>query len=249
MSLLRLAGVSRNFGSLQAVQDVSFVMNEGELRAVIGPNGAGKTTFFNLITGFVPPSAGEIRFEDQDIGNRSVVYRVRRGIVRTFQITEVFPDLTVYENVRVGVETAMGRNGRPWLPRRLRGEVAQRTDELLHVVGLERKADRVVGELAHGDQRVVEIALALAMRPRLLLLDEPTAGMGDVETDHMVDLVRRLHAERGLSILFIEHDMSIVFGIAQRITVLDQGRVLAEGNAEEISRDEAVRAAYLGTQG
>jgi branched-chain amino acid transport system ATP-binding protein len=248
MSLLRLAGVSRNFGSLQAVQDVSFVMNEGELRAVIGPNGAGKTTFFNLITGFVPPSAGEIRFEDEDIGNRSVVYRVRRGIVRTFQITEVFPDLTVYENVRVGVETAMGRNGRPWLPRTARGEVAQRADELLQVVGLERRADRVVGELAHGDQRVVEIALALAMRPRLLLLDEPTAGMGDVETDHMVDLVRRLHAERGLSILFIEHDMSIVFGIAQRITVLDQGRVLAEGTADEISRNEAVRAAYLGTQ-
>jgi branched-chain amino acid transport system ATP-binding protein len=223
-------------------------MNDGELRAVIGPNGAGKTTFFNLITGFVPPSAGEILFEGEDIGGRSVVYRVRRGIVRTFQITEIFPDLSVYENVRVAVETSMGYNGRPFLPRAARVEVAQRSDELLDVVALAPKAHRVVGELAHGDQRVVEIALALAMRPRLLLLDEPTAGMGDVETDHMVDLVRRLHAERGLSILFIEHDMSIVFGIAQRITVLDQGRVLAEGTADEISRSEAVRAAYLGTQ-
>ena len=248
MSLLRLDNVSRHFGSLKAVQNVSFAMSEGELRAVIGPNGAGKTTFFNLITGFVPPTSGDIWFDDENIRDRTVVHRVRKGIVRTFQITEVFPDLSVYENVRVGVETAAGLNGRPWLPRAVRNDVAARVEELLAIVGLASKADRVVGELAHGDQRVVEIALALAMNPRLLLLDEPTAGMGDTETDHMVDLVRRLHDERNLSILFIEHDMSIVFGIAERITVLDQGRVLAEGSADEISRNEAVRAAYLGTE-
>jgi branched-chain amino acid transport system ATP-binding protein len=244
--LLRLDGVSRHFGKLQAVQDVSFAMDEGELRAVIGPNGAGKTTFFNLITGFVPPTTGDIWFDAENIRDRSVVYRVRKGIVRTFQITEVFPDLSVFENVRIGVETAAGLNGRPWLPRRARHDVTRRVDELLAVVGLAGKADRIVGELAHGDQRVVEIALALTMNPRLLLLDEPTAGMGDTETDHMVELVRTLHAERGLSILFIEHDMSIVFGIAQRITVLDQGRVLAEGSAADISANEQVRAAYLG---
>jgi len=247
-NLLKLDNVSRHFGSLKAVQNVSFSMSEGELRAVIGPKGAGKTTFFNLVTGFVPPTSGDIWFDDENIRDRTVVHRVRKGIVRTFQITEVFPDLSVYENVRVGVETAAGLNGRPWLPRSVRNDVAARVDELLAVVGLASKADRVVGELAHGDQRVVEIALALAMNPRLLLLDEPTAGMGDTETDHMVDLVRRLHDERNLSILFIEHDMSIVFGIAQRITVLDQGRVLAEGSADEISRNEAVRAAYLGTE-
>jgi len=245
-SLLRLSGVSRHFGELKAVQDVSFSMAEGELRAVIGPNGAGKTTFFNLITGFFPPTAGEIWFDGEDIRERPVVHRVRRGIVRTFQITEVFLDLSVYENVRFAVETAAGLNGRPWLSRTMRQSVARQIDELLTVVDLVPKADRVVGELAHGDQRVVEIALALAMNPRLLLLDEPTAGMGDTETDHMVDLVRRLHAERGLSILFIEHDMSIVFGIAQKITVLDQGRVLAEGSAADISANEKVRAAYLG---
>ena len=246
--LLRLDNVSRHFGSLKAVSDVSFSMNEGELRAVIGPNGAGKTTFFNLITGFVPPTSGNIWFDDENIRDRTVVHRVRKGIVRTFQITEVFPDLSVYENVRIGVETAAGMNGRPWLSRAVRGSVEARIDELLDVVGLAGKANRVVGELAHGDQRVVEIALALAMNPRLLLLDEPTAGMGDTETEHMVDLVRRLHDERKLSILFIEHDMSIVFGIAQRITVLDQGRVLAEGSSDEISRNDAVRAAYLGTE-
>ena len=246
MSLLRLAGVSRHFGKLQAVQDVSFAMDEGELRAVIGPNGAGKTTFFNLITGFVPPTAGGIWFDGEDIRDRSAVYRVRRGIVRTFQITEVFPDLSVYENARIGIETAARLNGRPWLPRSVRSEIALRADALLATVGLDGKADRVVGELAHGDQRVVEVALALAMNPRLLLLDEPTAGMGDAETEHMVDLVRRLHAERRLSILFIEHDMNVVFDIAQRITVLDQGRLLAEGTPAEISADPRVRAAYLG---
>ncbi|MDQ2917003.1 MAG: ABC transporter ATP-binding protein [Pseudomonadota bacterium] len=246
MSLLRLVDVSRHFGKLQAVQDVSFAMNEGELRAVIGPNGAGKTTFFNLITGFVPTTAGDIWFDNENIRDRTVVYRVRKGIVRTFQITEVFPDLSVYENVRLGVETAAALNGRPWLSRSVRADIARRVDELLEIVGLAGKADRVVGELAHGDQRVVEIALALSMNPRLLLLDEPTAGMGDTETDHMVELVRKLHVDRKLSILFIEHDMSIVFGIAERITVLDQGRVLAEGTPTEISGNEKVRAAYLG---
>jgi branched-chain amino acid transport system ATP-binding protein len=230
------------------VQDVSFGMAEGELRAVIGPNGAGKTTFFNLITGFFPPTAGEIWFDGENIRERPVVHRVRRGIVRTFQITEVFLDLSVYENVRFAVETAAGLNGRPWLPRARRQAVARQIDELLATVDLVPKADRAVGELAHGDQRVVEIALALAMNPRLLLLDEPTAGMGDAETEHMVGLIRRLHDERGLSILFIEHDMSIVFGLSQHITVLDQGRVLAEGTPADISANERVRAAYLGEE-
>jgi len=248
MSLLRLDHVSRHFGKLQAVQDVSFEMDEGELRAIIGPNGAGKTTFFNLITGFVPPTSGDVWFAGESIRDKAVVYRVKKGIVRTFQITEVFPDLSVYENVRFGVETSAGLNGRPWLPRAKRLELDRRTDELIEVVGLAAKADRVVSELAHGDQRVVEIAIALTMNPRLLLLDEPTAGMGDAETDHMVDLIRRLHTERKLSILFIEHDMSIVFGIAQKITVLDHGRLLAEGTAAEVSVNPQVRAAYLGEE-
>src|SRR6185437_13214065 len=248
VSLLRLDSVSRHFGKLQAVQDVSFAMDAGELRAIIGPNGAGKTTFFNLITGFVPPTSGDVWFDGESIRDKPVVYRVRKGIVRTFQITEVFPDLSVYENVRFGVETAQGVNGRPWLPRDKRTAIARRTDELIEVVGLAAKADRVVSELAHGDQRVVEIAVALTMNPRLLLLDEPTAGMGAAETDHMVNLIRRLHSERGLSILFIEHDMQIVFGIAQKITVLDRGRLLAEGTPAEVSANEAVRAAYLGEE-
>jgi branched-chain amino acid transport system ATP-binding protein len=245
-SLLQLENVSRHFGTLRAVEDVSFEMAPGELRAVIGPNGAGKTTFFNLISGFLPASSGRIRFDGEDISGMPVAKRVARGIVRTFQITEILPDLTVFENIRLAVETAAGVNPRPWLPRARRAALDRRVDELIETVDLAGKADRPVGELAHGDQRVVEVTMALSMRPKLLLLDEPTAGMGDTETDHMVGLIRRLHSEQGLSILFIEHDMDIVFGMAQRITVLDQGRKLAEGTPDEISANERVRAAYLG---
>jgi branched-chain amino acid transport system ATP-binding protein len=244
---LRLNEVSRHFGTLKAVDGVSFEMAAGELRAVIGPNGAGKTTFFNLISGLLRPTAGHVRFAGKDITDQSIVSRVAQGIVRTFQITEILPDLSVFENVRVGVETAAGLNSRAWLPRKMRTSLDQRVNELIEVVGLAGKEGRLVGELAHGDQRVVEVATALSLKPRLLLLDEPTAGMGDRETEHMVDLVRRLHREQGVSILFIEHDMDIVFGIAQRITVLDQGRVLAEGPPDAISKDPKVRAAYLGS--
>jgi branched-chain amino acid transport system ATP-binding protein len=221
-------------------------MKPGELRAVIGPNGAGKTTFFNLISGLLPPTTGQIWFDGQDITREAVVKRVGRGIVRTFQITEVFPELTVFENIRIGVETAAGLNSRPFVSRSARIALDCRIKELIETVDLGGKEDRIVGELAHGDQRVVEVAMALGLKPRLLLLDEPTAGMGDTETEHMVGLVRRLHAEQGVSILFIEHDMNIVFGIAQHITVLDQGRKLAEGTPDQISADPKVRVAYLG---
>lgn len=244
--LLRLENVSKHFGTLKAVSDVSFEMNAGELRAVIGPNGAGKTTFFNLISGLLPPTRGQVWFDGHDITHEAVVKRVGRGIVRTFQITEVFPELTVFENIRIGVETSAGLNPRPFVNRAARIALDRRVSELIEVVDLGGKEDRLVGELAHGDQRVVEVAMTLSLRPRLLLLDEPTAGMGDNETEHMVRLVRRLHAEQGVSILFIEHDMNIVFGIAERITVLDQGRKLAEGTPDQVSVDPKVRAAYLG---
>ena len=244
--LLRLDGVSRHFGSLKAVQQVSFAMKQGELRAVIGPNGAGKTTFFNLISGLLPPTSGQVWLAGDNITNWAVARRVACGIVRTFQITEVFPDLSVFENIRIGVEIAAGLNGRPFVSAARRRALDQQVDEIVELVDLTDKTDRLVGELAHGDQRVVEVGMALSLRPRLLLLDEPTAGMGDAETEHMVELVRRLHASQGMSILFIEHDMDIVFDIAQRITVLDQGCVLAEGTPDEISTNEKVRAAYLG---
>ena len=246
MSLLELRSVSRRFGALQALSDISLQVAQGELRAVIGPNGAGKTTLFNLISGFFPPSSGEIVFDGEAIQRVNPAALVRRGIIRTFQITEVFLSLSVRENVRIAAEVSLGWSARPWLSRAQRERVEERVDELMHMVGLTGKDDRIVGELSHGDQRVVEVAIALSRKPKLLLLDEPTAGMGDEETQMMTGLIRRLNKDQGITTLFVEHDMEIVFGIADRITVLDNGSLLAEGTADEISSNTKVQAAYLG---
>jgi branched-chain amino acid transport system ATP-binding protein len=246
VSLLAVENVSRRFGSLVAVSNVSMKVDTGELRAVIGPNGAGKTTFFNLISGFLTPSEGRILFDGQDITRLLPARRVWRGIARTFQITEVFPELTLHENLRIAAETAAGCRLRPWLPRATAAGIEARVAELVEMGGLSRKADQLVGELSHGDQRAVEISMALALRPRLLLLDEPTAGMGDQETYEITRLIRRLHHDQRLSIVLIEHDMRVVFHLADRIMVLAEGSVLAEGTPTEIAANEAVQAAYLG---
>ncbi len=248
MSLLQLRSVSRRFGALQALSDISLDIAAGELRAVIGPNGAGKTTLFNLISGFFPPSSGEIVFNGEPIQRVNPAALVRRGIIRTFQITEIFLSLSVRENLRIAAEVALGLSARPWLSRAQRARVEQRVDELMALVGLTGKDDRIAGELSHGDQRVVEVGIALSRQPKLLLLDEPTAGMGDEETQLMTALIKRLNKEQGITTLFVEHDMEIVFGIADRITVLDNGHFLAEGNAQEIAANPAVQAAYLGQQ-
>jgi branched-chain amino acid transport system ATP-binding protein len=246
MSLLRVENVSKQFGSLVAVSDVSMTVEPGELRAVIGPNGAGKTTFFNLITGFFPPSAGRIIFDGEDITPLLPARRVWRGIARTFQITEVFPELTVHENLRIPVEVASGFRLQPWLSRDADAKVRARVEELLAMGGLSDKATRLVGELAHGDQRATEIMMSIALNPRLLLLDEPTAGMGEQETFDIIQLVRRLHKDGKLTIVLIEHDMRVVFHLADRIMVLDQGKFLAEGTPQQIAANESVQAAYLG---
>jgi branched-chain amino acid transport system ATP-binding protein len=246
MSVLEVRNVSKRFGSLAAVRDVSLTVQKGELRSIIGPNGAGKTTFFNLISGLFRPTAGTIAFDGRDITALPAHQRVTLGMARTFQITEIFPELTVFENVRIGTEIAGGYRLRPWISRAERTEIRQRVAETLKLAALEAKADRLVGELAHGDQRATEIAMALALRPHLLLLDEPTAGMGDQETYEITQLIRRLHREGNFTIVLIEHDMRVVFHLADRITVLDQGTLLADGTPQEIAANEAVQAAYLG---
>ena len=246
MSALEIGNVSKRFGSLVAVRDVSLTVEKGELRAIIGPNGAGKTTFFNLISGFFPPSAGTIAFDGRDITALPAYKRVALGIARTFQITEIFPELSVFDNVRISTEVADGFRLRPWISEIERTKVHRQVEDMLELTGLSAKSDRLVGELAHGDQRAAEIAMALALRPRLLLLDEPTAGMGDQETYEITQLVRRLHRDNTLTIVLIEHDMRVVFHLADRITVLDQGSLLAEGTPTEIASNEAVQAAYLG---
>ncbi len=246
MNLLQVKNVSKHFGSLVAVNDISMTVEPGELRAIIGPNGAGKTTFFNLITGFFTPTKGSITFDGQDVTDLLPARRVWCGMARTFQVTEIFPELSVRENIRIPVEVAAGLRLRPWLSRADAAKIYERVTELLVMGGLSEKAERQVGELSHGDQRATEIMMALALKPRLLLLDEPTAGMGDQETYDITQLVRRLHKESKLTIVLIEHDMRVVFHLADRIMVLDQGKFLAEGTPQEIAANKAVQTAYLG---
>jgi branched-chain amino acid transport system ATP-binding protein len=247
MSLLEVQNVSRHFGSLVAVNGVSLKVEPGELRAVIGPNGAGKTTFFNLISGFFPPTAGKILFDGKDITALPPHKRVAMGMARTFQITQIFPEMSVRENLRIPVEVAAGLRLRPWLSKSADHAMRERVAELMEMGGLTEKAERLVGELSHGDQRATEIMMSLALKPRLLLLDEPTAGMGDQETYDIARLIRRLHKNQGLSIVLIEHDMRVIFNLADRIMVLGEGAVLAEGTPDEIAASEVVQAAYLGT--
>ena len=244
--LLEVRNVTKAFGSLVAVNGVSLLVPPGELHAVIGPNGAGKTTFFNLISGFFPPTTGRIVFDGRDVTALAPHRRVSIGMARTFQITEIFPELSVRENVRIATEVAAGYRLRFWLARAGEADVDRHVDEVLSLCGLAAKAGRLVGELAHGDQRAAEIAMALALKPRLLLLDEPTAGMGDQETYEITSLIRRLHRNSRYTIVLIEHDMRVVFHLADRMTVLDQGKLLAQGTPAEIAANEAVQAAYLG---
>jgi len=246
VSLLRVENVSQHFGSLIAVNGVSLTVGPGELRAVIGPNGAGKTTFFNLVSGFFPPTAGRIVFDGKDITALPAHKRVTMGMARTFQITEIFPELSVRENLRIPVEVAAGMRLMPWQSRKTDAEMHERVAQLMELGGLASKADRLVGELPHGDQRATEIMMSLALKPRLLLLDEPTAGMGDQETYDITRLIRRLHKDQKLTIVLIEHDMRVIFHLADRIMVLAEGSILAEGTPVEIAADERVQAAYLG---
>jgi len=246
MSLLTVERVSRRFGSLVAVNNVSLSVEPGELRAVIGPNGAGKTTFFNMISGFLAPTSGRILFEGEDVTRLLPARRVWRGIARTFQVTEVFPELSVRENLRIAAEVAGGYRLRPWISREADAEVSARVTDLSDMGGLSDKQTRPVGELSHGDQRATEIMMALALKPRLLLLDEPTAGMGDQETYNITQLIRQLHRDHKLSIVLIEHDMRVIFHLADRIMVLAEGAMLAEGTPPEIAANEVVQAAYLG---
>jgi len=245
-AMLEVRDVSKHFGSLRAVQNVSMTVAAGELRAIIGPNGAGKTTFFNTISGFFPPTSGDIVFDGDVVTKRSVTERVNRGMARTFQITEIFPELTVRENIRIGAESASGMKLSLWRSKSAAAQVEARITELLGLTGLSTKADRLVGELSHGDQRAAEIAMALTLQPRLLLLDEPTAGMGEQETYQIAGLIRRLHKNSNYTIVLIEHDMRVVFNLADRISVLDQGKLLAEGTPADIAADPHVQAAYLG---
>ena len=245
--MLKIENLSKSFGGVAASSDVSLHFPRGSLTAVIGPNGAGKTTFFNLITGAFRPDSGRILLEGVDIVGLSPPDIVRRGIGRAFQIARIFPTLTVREAI-LGAEQAHRNQHRVMRRRFPLAESKARADHVIEMVGLTAKAHTLSRNLSHGDQKLLDIALALVLEPRVLLLDEPTAGMGPEERWAMIDTVQRLWAKEKMTLIFIEHDMSIVFKIAQSVRVLSYGRVLAEGAPDEIRRHPEVIKAYLGTE-
>ena len=259
MSLLRLSDVSRRFGGVSAVDQVSFEVAAGGVSAIIGPNGAGKTTLFNLISGFLAPDHGRIELDGRDITAAAPHDIAAAGVVRTFQLVQLFGELSVLQNVMAGFHLS-ARGGvwsalaRPTWVKRQQQEIDARARELLIFVGLSAHegvtdstalAERAASALSYGQQRLLEVARALAAQPKLLLLDEPAAGLNPSETEHLAEVIQRI-AARGITVLLIEHDMNLVMRIASRIRVLDFGRKIADGAPDEIQRDKAVLAAYLG---
>ncbi|MFT3812971.1 MAG: ABC transporter ATP-binding protein [Acidovorax sp.] len=245
MSLLHVDGLRKSFGGVRAVEGVGFRLAAGEMLALIGPNGAGKSTTFNMVGGQLKPDGGTIQLAGQSIAGLPPRAIWRLGVGRTFQIAETFASLTVAENVQLALLSADGRVFRFWRP-----AAAHRRDDalaLLERVGMRAEADRPCSELAYGDVKRVELAIALAHAPRLLLMDEPTAGMAAAERQSLMALVRALAKERGMGVLFTEHSMDVVFGHADRVLVLVRGQLLAEGTPEAIRHDPRVQAAYLGS--
>jgi len=245
MSVLEVRSLSKAFGGVRAVSEVGFAVAQGEFLAMIGPNGAGKTTCFNMINGQLPPDSGEILFEGRDIAGLEPRDIWRLGVGRTFQVAATFGSMTVAENVQMALISHAGEIYRLW--RAAADLHRERALDLLVQVGMREAADRPSRELAYGDVKRVELAIALANEPRLLLMDEPTAGMGARERHDLIALVKRLVVERGISVLFTEHSMDVVFAFADRIVVLARGRLIADGAAATIRDNAQVREVYFGT--
>ena len=251
MPILEVQSLTRQFGGLTAVNDLSFSVEPGEIRGLIGPNGAGKTTTFNMISGFYAPSSGRIVYRDQDIGGMKSSAIAKRGLIRTFQVTTLFQEFSVLDNVLMGchlherqgfLRTLLG------LDTESKAAAMEKTLEILEFFDLQRLQGDLAMSLPHGLQRALGMAVALAADPKMLLLDEPFTGMNPEETRSMMELVGRVH-ERGVTILLVEHDMQAVMGLCHKITALNFGRLLAEGSPDEIKRNPEVIEAYLGTAG
>jgi branched-chain amino acid transport system ATP-binding protein len=242
--VLRVEGIVKSFDDFKAVNGANLLVRQGEIVAVIGPNGAGKTTLFNLITGQLHRDQGRILFKGEDISALPPYEICRRGIARSFQVVNIFPRLTVFANVQVAVLSQQRRSYDLFSPA---GSIAvEKTQSLLESIGLAGKSKSIAGSLSHGDQKILEIAVALGNEPEFLILDEPTAGMSPEETAAAMELIQRLARSRGLTILFCEHDMEIVFSISQSIMVMHQGRTLIQERPEEVRHNREVQEAYLG---
>lgn len=242
--MLRVENIHKSFENFVAVNGAELRVDKGELVAVIGPNGAGKTTLFNLITGQLKPDKGKVMFKGEDMTKLPTYHICRKGIARSFQIANIFPRLSVFRNVQVSVLSEQGRSNRLFSP--AHSIAVEETTRILESVGLLDKAQNIAGSLSHGDQRILEIAIALGNEPELLILDEPTAGMSPEETAATMSLIKRLAETRGLTILFCEHDMDVVFNTAQSIMVMHYGRTIVQGKPQEVKANRDVQEAYLG---
>ncbi len=245
-SLFYTSDLCRHFGGIKATDNVNFNISEYELRSLIGPNGAGKTTMINVITGRIPASSGKVFYQGKDITNKPPHILVKRGISRTFQISSFFPDLTVFENVRIANQAYLGGSYKLFSSKTSLKQVNDETWSILDQLELKDMAEVEAANLAYGDQRVLEVAISLSSHPKIMFLDEPTAGMSPAETKRTTELIRSL-TER-MSIVLIEHDMEVVMSVSDAITVLHQGTIIAEGTPEEIRENEQVKEAYLGKE-
>jgi branched-chain amino acid transport system ATP-binding protein len=242
--MLQVEALDKSFEDFMAVNGANLTVGRGEIVAVIGPNGAGKTTLFNLITGALKRDRGKIIFKNEDISELPPYEICKKGISRSYQIVNIFPRLTVFKNVQVAVLSQQRKSRKLFQP--AQNMVVRETDDILESVGLLDKAHGVAGSLSHGDQKILEIAIALGNEPELLILDEPTAGMSPEETSATMELIKRLAKMRGLTILFCEHDMDIVFSIAQSIMVMQHGQTIIQGTPQEVRGNKEVQEAYLG---
>lgn len=242
--MLNVTNLNKSFSGFKAVNGANLHVAKGEIVAVIGPNGAGKTTLFNLITGILKPDSGAVTFKGDDITGMPPYQVCKKGMSRSFQVVNVFSRLSVFENVRVSV---LARENRTWnMFTSSKKIMTRQTADIIESVGLTAKKDRISAALSHGDRKVLEIAIALGGRPEFLILDEPTAGMSPEETSRCIDLIHKLSSEFGLTILFCEHDMELVFAIANRIMVMVRGATIVQGTCDEVRCNQAVQDAYLG---
>jgi branched-chain amino acid transport system ATP-binding protein len=244
-ALLQTTALSRHFGGLQAVREVSLDVMPKTIHAILGPNGAGKTTLFNLVTGAIPPASGSVRFEDSDVTGWTPERLARRGIVRTFQRTSVFRQLSLRENVSLAIRSRRGLNFSVRRSRADEATVADEAQQCLRSVGLADKATLPAAQLAHGSQRALDVAIGLALKPRLILMDEPLAGMAKGDRQRIADLILKLRDEMGLTIVLVEHDVGMVMALSDTVTVMQNGKVIADGPPAVIRESAAVKSAYL----